>query len=104
MPCGHSHDAFQSPLKARVLPFLTFNMADSTAYQSVPPPTGASAPNAAFADALKRAKEVNEFLVNILSRYLFQLKCFFVGRSRREWDQLRLRLQTTLRITYHTRN
>lgn len=59
------------------------------AFNSVPPPSAAPVdPNSAFADALKRAKEV-EHLLKVFKWYFIQVfnKNFLV-RSRRGWDQV----------------
>lgn len=68
------------------------------AFNSVPPPQAAPVdPNSAFADALKRAKEVQN-LINVFKFYFIQeFNESFLNRLRRGWEQVAL-LPQRLRI------
>ena len=69
------------------------------AFNNVPPPAGASLdPNSAFADALKRAKEVRIILVDLDGCLVKKFNVNFLVRLRLGWDRAALLSQRQQRL------
>ena len=74
-------------------------MADAMAFNNVPPPAAASLdPNSAFADALKRAKEVRTTFGDLKGCLVKKFNVNFLVRLRLGWDQAALLSQRQQRL------